>query len=352
MTQPKNSEKQRVVVICPGRGTYNKEELGYLQRHHSGKIDIIELIDEYRASKDQLSIAKLDAMEKYSMATHTAGENASALIYACALADFQDINKDKYDVVAVTGNSMGWYIALAVAGALNAEHSIELINTMGSMMVGGVIGGQLIYPVVDEYWQLQPQVQRQVLQNVDEVNQQVDQEVYLSIDLGGYLVFGGNKLGLKVLAEKLPLVQDRYPMNLFNHAAFHTPLLKEIAIKAQSLLSATIFERPKLPLIDGRGKIWQPLTTQSQALYDYTLSTQVTEPYNFSHAIEVAIKEFSPDKLIILGPGSTLGGSVAQCLIKHQWLGLKNKADFIQQQKEEAFLLAMGLPEQKKQVVD
>lgn len=350
MTQ--STVKQRVVVICPGRGTYNKEELGYLQRHHSGKTEIVELIDDYRATKGQMSVAKLDAMAKYSMATHTAGENASALIYACAMADFHDINKDKYDVVAVTGNSMGWYIALAVAGALNPQHAIELINTMGSMMSDGLIGGQLIYPIVDEHWKTQPQIRKHVLQAVAEVNENTDQAVYLSIDLGGYLVFGGDKKGLKALENKLPVVQDRYPMNLFNHGAFHTPLLNEVAIKGQSLLPASIFDVPKIPLIDGRGEIWQPYSTQSKALHQYTLDTQVVEPYDFSQAIEVAIKEFSPDKLVILGPGSTLGGSVAQCLIKHQWLALNDKSDFIERQKEDPFLLAMGLSEQRKYVIE
>ncbi|NRA43202.1 MAG: hypothetical protein HRU21_12980, partial [Pseudomonadales bacterium] len=210
--------KKRVVVICPGRGTYNKEELGYLQRHHSDKTEIVALIDDYRAEKQQKSVAELDGMEKYSMATHTAGENASALIYACALADFQSINRDAYEVVAVTGNSMGWYIALAVAGALNTESSIELINTMGSMMKDGVVGGQLIYPIIDENWQIQQTIKQQVLMYLAEANEHKDHEVYVSIELGGYLVFGGNKSGLKALEKLLPIVQDRYPMNLFNHA--------------------------------------------------------------------------------------------------------------------------------------
>jgi hypothetical protein len=86
-------------------------------------------------------------------------------------------------------------------------------------------------------------------------------------------------------------------------------------------------------------------------LYSYTLNTQVVEPYNFSRAIEVAVKEFAPDKLIILGPGSTLGGSVAQCLIVQEWLGLNNKSDFIQLQKSTPYLLAMGLSEQRKHLI-
>jgi malonyl CoA-acyl carrier protein transacylase len=347
----KESNKQRAVVICPGRGTYNKEELGYLKNYHGDKIEFIDNIDQYRQQQNQMPISELDAMESYSMRTHTAGENASALIYACASCDHQKINTDLYDVVAVTGNSMGWYIALAVAGALKNDDAIELINTMGSMMTNGLIGGQLIYPIIDEFWQKDKEREAQVMQQLYEVNQQTNCEVYLSISLGGYLVFGGNKQGLKALENILPVIDERYPMNLFNHAAFHTPLLKSVSEKALQQLSATLFNAPEIPLIDGLGNIWQPYSTNINALYEYTLTTQVTEPYNFSKAIEVAIKEYAPDKLIILGPGATLGGAVAQCLIEHNWLGLSSKKDFIEQQKKAPFILSMGISEQRKLVL-
>ena len=345
-------KKQRAVVICPGRGTYNKEELGYLSRLHADKASLIQGVDDYRGQQNQVKVSELDSMEKYAMRLHTAGENASALIYACAMADFLSIDREEYDIVAVTGNSMGWYIALAAAQALQPEGAIELINTMGSMMTDGVIGGQLIYPVIDEQWQKDQALVDLLARSVAEVNLLAGAEVYLSIELGGYRVIGGNAIGLKALEERLPVLDDRYPMNLFNHAAFHTPLLQGIADKAKQLLSIDLFKQPKIPLIDGLGNIWQPYSTDVSALYHYTLQTQVVEPYLFSRAIEVAIKEFAPDKLIILGPGATLGGAVAQCLISHQWQGMDNKSDFIQIQKEAPRVLAMGLSDQRKLVVD
>ena len=345
------NKKQRAIVICPGRGTYNKDELGYLKRLHSDKKELLALIDDYRAQQEQIAITELDSMENYAMRVHTAGENASALIYACAMADFQSIDRDKYDIVAVTGNSMGWYIALAAAGALAPQSAITLINTMGSMMTKGVIGGQLIYPVIDEHWQESQALINVVEKAVAEVNLLADAEVYLSIALGGYRVFGGNKVGLAALANALPPIDDRYPMNLFNHAAFHTPLLTEIANTAQRLLSVELFSQPNLPMIDGLGNIWQPYSTDLNRLYHYTLDTQVIAPYYFSDAIEVAIKEFSPDKLIILGPGATLGGAVAQCLVKHQWQGITDKASFISRQKSEPFILSMGIQDQRNLVV-
>lgn len=353
LKQPSVSAKQkkRAVLICPGRGTYNKEDLGYLQRLHPDKRDLINNIDAYRTQRGQASVTSLDEAEQFNMRTHTTGENASALIYACAIADFQAINRDEYEIVAVTGNSMGWYIALAAGGALPPKSAITLINTMGSMMSNGLIGGQMIYPITDEHWVVNQALLDITEQALAKVNQLTDCEVHVSIKLGGYIVLGGNKKGLKALEQALPTVQERYPMTLFNHAAFHTPLLEEISIKAKSMLSSSLFIPPSIPLIDGLGQIWQPYSADPHSLYDYTLGTQVVDTYNFTKAIEVAIKEFAPDNLIILGPGATLGGAVAQSLIQQKWLNLQSKQDFISLQKNQPFVLAMGLDAQRKLVV-
>ncbi|TVO76633.1 ACP S-malonyltransferase [Sedimenticola selenatireducens] len=344
--------KQTAVVICPGRGTYNREELGYWGRYHADKKAFIAAIDHYRQGLGQPSIEALDGSASYSLNRHGVGENASALIYACALGDFADIDRDRYDIVAVTGNSMGWYLALAAAQALDAETAIKVVNSMGSMMQEGVIGGQLVYPVVDEAWRPVPAMREQLLQQVAAVNQLADCEAYLSIDLGGLMVIGANQSALNELKSRLPPVDGRYPLMLAKHAAFHTPLLASVSSRAKSMLSSKLFTRPALPLIDGRGHIWQPFATDIHALYDYTLGHQVVAPYNFSSVIEVAIKEFAPDKLILLGPGSTLGAPIGQALIKHNWLGLSNKPLFKQRQSDDPFLLAMGQEEQRSRVVN
>ena len=63
------------------------------------------------------------------------------------------------------------------------------------------------------------------------------------------------------------------------------------------------------------------------------------------------MKEFAPDHLILLGPGSSLGGAVAQSLIAVNWHNWQSKADFSQaQQAASPFVLSMGLPEQRRQV--
>ena len=80
--------KQSAVVIFPGRGTYGKDELGYLARHHGDKAAFIKGVDEWRASQGRETVSALDNAKSYSAAKHASSINASALIYTCALADF------------------------------------------------------------------------------------------------------------------------------------------------------------------------------------------------------------------------------------------------------------------------
>src|SRR3569623_31813 len=142
--------KKRAVVICPGRGTYTKETLGYLRQFGAHAKDFIADVDQRRAALGEPTITELDSAETFKPALHTKGEHASSLIYACSYIDFTSINREKFDIVAVTGNSMGWYLACAFGGALDWAGGFEVVNSMGSMMKQEVFGGQVIYPVCDE----------------------------------------------------------------------------------------------------------------------------------------------------------------------------------------------------------
>lgn len=334
------------VVICPGRGTYNKHELGYLHRHHADRMGMFREFDTIRGQAGQDSIIDLDGAAQYSVARYTRGDIASPLIYAASLADAQSLAPD-IEVVAVTGNSMGWYIALAAAGALSATNGFKVVNTMGTLMQTHLIGGQLVYPFVGSNWADDPARKASVLADVARINGLPDHDLSLSIDLGGLLVLAGNEAGLSAFDVSQPVVDARFPMRLQNHAAFHTSLQAPVASEGRLRLSADLFEQPERPLIDGRGKIWWPGATQVTDLWDYTLGHQVTETYDFTRAIQTAAREFAPDLFIVTGPGETLGGAIAQSLILAEWRGMKDKAAFQTQQKARPFLVSMGRPDQR-----
>ncbi len=337
--------KQKALIICPGRGTYNKEELGYLKRYHADKQDFIGAVDGYRAKKNQKTVSELDNAERFVLSDHSRGDNASPLIYACAYADYLSIDRDKYDVAAITGNSMGWYIALGCGEAAADLNALHILNTTGTMMQETLIGGQMIYSLVDENWRAIPERRDMLMALIDEI-----EDLYVSIELGGMLVFGGSVEALAELEKKLP-PEGKFPMRLQNHAAFHTRLLRPISERARTALNDNLFRRPGVPLIDGRGHIWQPHSTGARELWDYTLGHQMYKYYDFTAAVQTGAKEFAPDRVIILGPGATLGGAVAQSLIGINWQGWKSKEDFIARQKSDPYILAMGMEEQRKLVV-
>ena len=331
--------------------------MGYLQRHHRGGNSTPEIsafldeIDRGREALGQIAIANLDNSEKFKSKLHGTGDNASALIYACALADYQKIDLEKYEIVAVTGNSMGWYLALACAGVLRGGAGFEVVNTMGTLMHTDGKGGQVIYPMVDANWQADPNLTAICDQTVAELNAVDRIEIHSSIELGGMRVLAANDEGVRALLKKLPPQQDRFPFQLQHHSAFHSPLLNHIPHLAKKSLHRNLFQQAEIPLVDGRGKIWQPNSYRAKDLFDYTFEHQIHSTYNFTRAIDVSMKEFAPEKIIVLGPGTTLGPPIAQQLISLYWQGVNSKKAFTDRQKNEPFLLSMGVEAQRKLVV-
>jgi [acyl-carrier-protein] S-malonyltransferase len=330
------------VIVCPGRGTYNKSELGYLKRHHAQRAEMLEAFDARRRALGQSTLAELDGMPRYDASVHTCGDNASALIFAASYLDTLCLDPD-LEIVGVTGNSMGWYTALAVSGAAKPARAFEIVNTMGRLMQEHLIGGQTLYPFVDENWQAIPGRREALLARIEAISLRPDHHLALSIDLGGMLVVAGNARGLNAFEAALDPVHGRYPMRLPNHAAFHTPLQAPVAEAGRAVLGEALFDTPERPLVDGRGRVWWPKSCTPGEVHQYTLNTQVVEPYDFSTAIRVAARTFAPDVFVITGPGNTLGGAVAQSLIAINWRGIDGKDAFQERQKSDPVILSMGL---------
>ena len=341
-----SASRKTAVVICPGRGTYNKTELGYLGKYFPD-TDLLSSFDRQRKARGQETLSELDGAERFSLAKHTRGDNASGLIFAATLGDFQAISRNAVDVVAVTGNSMGWYSALACAGATTPEDGFRVANTMGTLMQEALIGGQLVYPFLSDDWTSDIARRDALLALASKIDAEPNQTLLPSIHLGGMIVLAGNEAGLKAFEKSVEPIDGRFPMRLGNHAAFHTPLQQPVADKGRADLPKDLFNQPELPLVDGRGAIWWPHATNVDALREYTLGHQVTQTYDFTRAIEVAAREFAPDLFVVTGPGTTLGGAVAQSLILANWRGLDSKEAFKELQRNNPLLASMGLADQR-----
>lgn len=328
--------RKTAVVICPGRGSYTAAELGYLGRHFPDPA-LLARFDALRAPAE--SLTALDGAPRFGAERHGGGHNASALIYAAALGDFLSLD---LDVVAVTGNSMGWYTALACAGAVSAEDGLCIADTMGRLMQAHGTGGQLIHPHMAEDWRPDPDRKAALLDQVARIAARPGHRLALSIDLGGFAVLAGDEAGLSAFEAAVPK-EGRFPLRLPQHAAFHTDLMEPVARMGREALPEALFGRPALPLIDGQGTVWWPGTTTPAALRAYTLGTQVTETYDYTAALRTAAREFAPDVFVLTGPGTSLGSATLQALILAGWRGLTCKAEA----QERNPLLSMALQAQR-----
>lgn len=332
---------KRAIVVCPGRGSYSRDSLGYLNGVHSPTL---EMVDQFRRDLLRPSVSEMDASTQFRGKWHIAGENASILTAGISMADFDQLSKE-YDIVGITGNSMGFYTALALSKALPLSESFLLIETMGQYQENNVVGGQILYPLVNDEWQRVPERVAIVEKLIAAIP-----DLHWSIKLGGQAVLGGSKAALEEAMKQLPPVEmsgKTFPFQLPLHSAFHTPLMEITHRKALRDLKDLTFKTPQLPLIDGDGHIWQPKACSAQALMDYTLGKQVTDFYDFRSSIRSCLRNFAPEVIILLGPGSNLGSAIAQVMIEEEWNQLSSKSDFLQLQAASPFILSMARKDQR-----
>ncbi|MFC4295263.1 ACP S-malonyltransferase [Novosphingobium tardum] len=338
-------KRETVLVVCPGRGTYNAPELGYLKRHHAGRRDLIEAFDAVRTARGEEALSAADGAAAFDPAHHLRGEVATPLIYASGILDFLSIDRMRFEIVAVTGNSMGWYTALACAGAVSPVDGFAIAAAMGTNSQKHGPGGQLLLTLVNEDWHLDLALRAKVEALMPRFG------IARSIELGGMLVVAGAPDDLLAFEAALPAMQTRAPLHLPGHGPFHTALMAASSAAAHVELSPSLVGQPAIPLVDGRGGIWRRFETDPAALHEYTFSGQILTPYDFTAAIDVGLKEFAPDRIVLVGPGDTLGGAIGQALVAARWSGIVDKASFATRQERDPFLVAMGKPAQRALIV-
>jgi [acyl-carrier-protein] S-malonyltransferase len=334
----------RAVIVCPGRGAYTAASLGSLLADHP----IVRRAEQVRSEYGLEPLLELDGAPHFDPARHLRPANASPLIFLASLLDVELAAAD-HRVTAVIGNSMGWYSALAVAGALPFEDAFRLVQEMAILqeepLPDGGQGGQVIYPLLDADWAPVADLRTAVAEVLADGNG-TGGRVFESIDLGGYAVLAGDERGVAHLLEELPPVrigERLFPLRLALHGPYHTPLVGHAAEAAAGRLTDLRWQRPSVTMIDGRGARWSPWSTDPAALRDYTLGEQVTTPFRFAVSLRVALREHAPDVLVLPGPGNSLGGICGQLVVTEGYRGIRTRAAFEASQRSPApVVLSMG----------
>ena len=330
----------RLALLCPGRGSYGREQLGSLP----ADSPVLDQLDAYRSSLGRPTLREMDGAERYSARLHVAGENASILTFGATLADLEALDPNKGRLVCVAGNSMGWYTALGASGALPLMEAARLVETMGSYQAGNVQGGQVLYPVTDAEWRRDPALEAHVMEALDWPG------VELSSRLGGTAVLAGPTEAVRRLLGELPKLQRgprSFPLQLPLHSAFHTSVMQAASQRARSELADLDMRSPAIPLVDGLGRL-HARWADPALLLDYTLGAQVSQTFDLTACLHALLQDYAPDAVLLPGPGESLGGSVAQAMIEIGWRGLRDRQDFFEAQKSEhPVVISMCRPEQR-----
>lgn len=330
----------RVVVVAPGRGSYGPRELGTLAKtaRESEKAEaavgaVSSVLQGVRALDERTSFTK-DLLEP---------ENASALIFACSVADFA-LLPGSVEVAGVIGNSLGFYTALALTEALSLEDGARLVATMSRLQTKLGRGQQIIYPWVDEDWRPVAERQAAIVRALESGT------AYDSIRLGGFAVLACEDAKKVVLPVAKQGGRD-YPFVLEGHHGYHSPLVALVANEAEKELAGLVWRAPRAHLVDGRGVVFSKWSADPAELARYALGYQVREPYDFTASLRVAMRELAPDALVLLGPGESIGGAIGQTIVHERFFGIDSKQAFLDRQREKPVLYALGRPDQRTKLL-
>ncbi len=337
------SAAERGVLVLPGRGAYTAASLGSLDPNHRW----VRRADELRAAAGLPHLTELDGAARFDPRLHLQPIHIAPLTWLASLLDAERAAADHH-IAAVIGNSLGWYTALAATGVLDFDDGFALVQEMGRLqqgpLPGGGRGGQVIYPTSDAEWQPDAALLASVDSALAASNGNGAGHAFPSVDLGGYVVLAGDDAGIDRLLRQLPSVrlgERLYPLHLALHGPYHTPLVAHIAEQAAQRLGGLHWGAPQVTLIDGRGARWTPWSTDPQRLRHYTIGDQITTPYRFAAGLRVALREEAPDRLVLAGPGNTLGAICGQLLAAEGYHGIRSRADFERVQQRDPLVLSM-----------
>ncbi|MBI5850975.1 MAG: ACP S-malonyltransferase [Planctomycetes bacterium] len=329
------ARKPIAVLLCPGRGSYGKNELGSIAKALAGASDQAALrealaeADAVRARERRPTVSELDAAPAFRPGLHLDGKNAAELIYFATMAQLPVLSA-RYAIAAVAGNSLGWYTALAASGAVDVATGALLVRTMARLQ-DLAKGGQILTTSVDADWRVDPALAR----GIDDALAAVaargeDHHVARSIRLGGHEVLAGTEAGVTALLSALPKVlggEREFPFRLAGHGPFHTRLCTEVAAAAQHELSELPVTMPRIHLIDGRGDVHSPWSADPDELLDYTTGEQVLTTFDFSASVRTALREFNPDVVLCAGPGTSLRAPAGHVVIRERYRGVHGREE-------------------------
>lgn len=307
----------RAVLVLPPGG-YTASSRGSL----AGASPRIDEADAVRHASGLPSLRELDGAAQFDPAIHGQPIHAMPLAYLIAVLQAEAAQQE-HEAVAVVAEPAGWSAALVIAGVLSFVDGLRLVHELAAVEQQSATVGQVVYPLTDAAWRPQPALRAAL----DAALGEVDGEASGLLDLGAFALLAGEAPTVDTLLAALRPVQvgdRRYPRRLAAAGHWLAALPPSVIEHATGLE----WRRPRTTLIDGRGTRQTPWSADPAELRDYTLVAMRGQAFSFAAAMRVALREYAPDVVLLLGPGRSPASAVGQLVVAEGYHGLRTRATY------------------------
>lgn len=220
----------------------------------------------------------------------------SAIIY--------DLIKDKIEVSAVAGHSVGEYAAYYASGIFSFEEGLKLVAKRGELMFhSGEIEPGTMFAVIG----LAENEVQEVCEQISSDNQGV--VVPANYNSPGQIVVSGSRDILRANANKFKEAGAKIVKELVVSGAFHSPLMQTSADELADFISSIHFNDAKYPIFVNISANY----VQDGNELKECLIKQLTSPVLWMQTLQ-NMQNYGIDNYIEIGPGNVLQGLAKRTL--------------------------------------
>ena len=274
----------RVAVLFPGQGSQYTGMADLWADHEAGRAALQDISDAW--GRDVVDLCR----DERALATT---ELVQPALFACDLAAFRVLEAEGAHFDAAAGHSLGEFVALVAAGALDARAAFDVVLERGRAMQGAseaAAGGMTA--IIG----LSPEDAAEVCRvagrgDVLEVaNENAPRQIVLS----------GSATALE-FAEDLARTKGAKAIRLRVAGAFHSPLMRPALDRVREAISRLEFHEPRMAVVPNASG--RP-TREPSAMRDL-LSRHLVSPVKWERSIR-ALSDSGFGTFVEAGPGDVL----------------------------------------------
>lgn len=231
---------------------------------------------------------------------------------ACLRAAQESGDKDFPSPVFVAGHSMGEYTALVAADALSLTDAVRLVRERGRLMHEAgqkSAGGMLAIMGLDR-------------EAVEEICFHSGSEIS-NINSPGQIVISGSINALTEARNLAKMKGARHPIALKVSGAFHSALMNPILDEFAKVVSSSVFNPPKIPII--ANVTAEPMVDVDSIKEE--LLNQLRHCIQWQKSVEYMIRN-GVSTFYEIGPGKVLSGLIKRISPQVQILSISDNINF------------------------